>query len=388
MALLIGSIFAAAGILTAMFISEPYFNTTNFYFDIFTVLSLSGMYVFRNSLSLKSKTLLAIGFIYIIFLSSIVQYGTLSNQKNLITLIPFLLILVFDLRTAFLAFIGLLVSYFFVSYLFLTGKIEYNPQAPVNLTPMFWIISGIVTFATGIIIMFLANNYNKEIGKSLNELEATTAKLKLRDRQHLDHIEEKNIMIQEIHHRVKNNLAVVSGLLELQMRHIEDARLEMAMQKSINRVISIAKVHEMLYLSEDFNKIPLKEYIHDLAHIVMSTMNCYHLDLKFSSTVEVNHLDVSHGVPVGIIINELITNSIKYGFTDVSGDKKISIKITQNGELAEVMYSDNGIGIEDFEEASTKSLGFSLVQSLLTQLDASYQYNTANKFELRFSFKH
>ena len=192
-------------------------------------------------------------------------------------------------------------------------------------------------------------------------------------------------MIQEIHHRVKNNLAVVSGLLMLQMSSIDDEKLTVAMQKSVNRIMSIAKVHQMLYQSEDFNKIPFKQYVDELADEILSTMNSEDKNIQFQSSIDIEYMSINHSVPLGIIFNELITNSIKYGF---NGTTENHIQIT--GTLVEnsvhICYLDSGPGIMNFEEASTKSLGFSLIESLFTQIDATFEYNTAQQFRLDFRF--
>ena len=384
--LLAGAIFALFASIIAALLSKEYLFSTNFYFDVFSVVSLFIMFFARKSVPLKLKVLIGIAFTYLIVITSLIQYGTISNQKTLITLIPFLLVLVLDLKKALLAFLGLMISYIFISYLFVSQTLTYQPTTPVNTTPMFWVISGIVTFATGIIVMLLVHNYNLQISKTLSNLEATTAKLELRDIQRKDHLTEKNIMIQEIHHRVKNNLAVVSGLLELQMSAIQNDELHHAMQKSINRIMSIAKVHQLLYQSEDFIRIPFRQYVHDLSDTVIATMNSENKNIQFSNQVEVEYLNVHHGVPLGIIFNELITNSIKYAFaTDYNN--RISISATTNQNLVNVVYEDNGIGIEDIEEATRSSLGFTLIHSLLSQIDANYDYDTTSGFKLSFSFR-
>ena len=383
--ILIGALFALTTTCVTLSISEHYFNTFNFYTDLFSIVSLFAMYFFRNTIPLKNKVLIGILFIYVIFITSIIQYGTISNQRTLIILIPFLLILLYDFKKAVLVFFGLMTSYFFIAFLYLNGILNYEPETPVNSNYMFWVISGIVTLAAGLIIIFLVNNYNNEIYRIVSDLEHTTEKLKIRDQQHVEHLKEKNTMIQEIHHRVKNNLAVVSGLLMLQMSSIDDEKLTIAMQKSVNRIMSIAKVHQMLYQSEDFNKIPFKQYVDELADEILSTMNSEEKNIQFQSVIDIEYMSISQSVPLGIIFNELITNSIKYGFRNKT-DNKIEITVTKEQQKVHVCYTDNGPGIMNFEEASSKSLGFSLIESLFTQIDATFEYNTTQQFRLDFRF--
>jgi len=200
-----------------------------------------------------------------------------------------------------------------------------------------------------------------------------------------DNLNEKNILLQEIHHRVKNNLAVVSGLLTLQSLKISDDKTKFILDKSTNRIMSIAKVHEMLYESKNFNKIPFKRYINELTTIILDSMNNDGKLINFETNILIDYISINHGVPLGIIFNELITNSVKYGF-DGNFENKIQITVSQNNDRFEVVYEDNGCGIEDFEFASSKSLGFTLIQSLMQQIEAEFEYDTTNKFKLNFSF--
>ena len=149
--------------------------------------------------------------------------------------------------------------------------------------------------------------------------------------------------------------------------------------------MSIAKVHQFLYQSESFDKIPFKMYIDQLAEVILSTMNSDQKQITFNSNISVDYLNINNGVPLGIIVNELITNSIKYGFPDDDGNE-ISISISETDNRIVFNYRDNGVGIADFESASSKSLGFSLINSLLTQIQATSNYHTEEHFELSFSY--
>ncbi len=200
-----------------------------------------------------------------------------------------------------------------------------------------------------------------------------------------ENLEEKNVLLQEIHHRVKNNLAVVSGLLELQSYNIEDPKSKHILRKSTNRIMSIAKVHEMLYESKNFTKIPFKRYINELTDMIFDSLNLESSGIEIKTKIGIDQLNINHGVPLGIIFNELITNSVKYGFNG-QNEKVIEINVQKEDDFYKVVYSDNGVGIENFEKATTKSLGFTLIHSLLSQIEAEYNYNTKNKFMLEFRF--
>lgn len=225
---------------------------------------------------------------------------------------------------------------------------------------------------------------NGEIKSFLSVVENITESV---ENKHLieENLNEKNVLLQEIHHRVKNNLAVVSGLLSLQSFKIKDPKSKFILEKSTNRIMSIAKVHEMLYESKNFNRIPFERYINELATIILDSMNYDAKSIQFSTDIAVDFISINHGVPLGIIFNELITNSVKYGFYS-NNNNVIKIKVSQNDGRFEVIYEDNGIGIENLEVAISKSLGFTLIESLMNQIEADFEYDTNGKFKLCFSF--
>ena len=219
----------------------------------------------------------------------------------------------------------------------------------------------------------------------INDIQESNLKLQLRDKDLLERNHEKSILLQEIHHRVKNNLAVVSGLLQLQLFRINDSESRFILQKSTNRIMSIAKVHEMLYESENFDKIQFEQYLRELTTLITDSMDDLSTDVLFEYDIKVDSIDMHLGVPLGIIVNELITNSFKYGFTP-SSEKRIKIEIFSDENRIFVEYSDSGVGIENFEIASQKGLGFTLIKSLLEQIEAEYRYETTDFFKLSFNF--
>ena len=178
---------------------------------------------------------------------------------------------------------------------------------------------------------------------------------------------------------------MVSGLLQLQSFKISDSRTKFILGKSTNRILSIAKVHEMLYEAKNFNKIPFKKYIEELAQMILSSMNDEGKNINIQININVNYLNINHGVPLGIIFNELITNSVKYGFTEQEGNS-IFISVEPDQKDIRVIYMDNGIGIDDFESATSKSLGFTLIESLMHQIEAEFIYDTKDRFKLSFTF--
>lgn len=227
-------------------------------------------------------------------------------------------------------------------------------------------------------------NQDGEIGSILCVSEDVSEKVK-KDQLIQDNLEEKNVLLAEIHHRVKNNLAVVSGLLELQGYHIQDPETKFMLRKNTNRILSIAKVHELLYESQNFSNLPFDAYIDELAQIILASLNSNNHDIRINTSINVKKLSINLGVPLGIIFNELITNSLKYGFKNRSGNS-ITIHVEADGDLIRVTYQDNGHGIANFESERGKSLGFTLIEQLLAQIDATHTYKTDEGFRVDFSF--
>ncbi|MFV1884867.1 MAG: histidine kinase dimerization/phosphoacceptor domain -containing protein [Balneola sp.] len=376
--LVIALALASVAFILGSIVSPTYAFSPGFYFDILCIVGLIIVVLLRFRIGLSFKIWYVIAFVYCLFISSLLQYGTVSTQLPLSVLVPFIAALAFNFRTSLIVLVWVTISFGIVAFLYTSGLIESRIENPLNNLVTLWVSTIVVFVVASSVVILLMNRYNEEMNTIVK-------KLKKRDKELVGHLEEKNVMIQDIHHRVKNNLAVVSGLLELQMLSIEDPELQRTMQKSVNRILSIAKVHEKLYQSEDFNKIPFKEYVDDLTTVILDSMNSERLNIQFESQIEANFLSVNKGVPLGIIFNELITNSIKYGF---SADKNNQIKITvaEKEGLVHTTYEDNGVGIENFEEASSKSLGFSIIGSLLAQMKAEYKYDTENGFKLSFSF--
>jgi len=177
-------------------------------------------------------------------------------------------------------------------------------------------------------------------------------------------LQEKEVLLREIHHRVKNNMQVVSSLLLLQTQNIEDQKYINIFNDSNNRILSIALIHEKLYQSRDFESIDVKDYINELASNLLNSYGRTD-NVKLDINVENVTLDIDKSVPCGLIINELLMNSLKYAFPD---GRKGTIKITfkpKDNNMLQLTISDDGIGIaKDLDIRNTKTLGLNLVIQL------------------------
>lgn len=200
-------------------------------------------------------------------------------------------------------------------------------------------------------------------------------------------LEEKTTLLAEIHHRVKNNLAIVSGLLELQSRKIDDDRIRIPFQKSVNRIMSIAMVHELMYKSPDLSSINIHRYLERLLPAIKSTVQNEDINIELVTNIENFRLTITEAIPLGLLLNELLTNSFKYAFSGRDRGR-IEVTIKSQGDMVEVLYSDDGAGFsKDVDFNNPHNLGLTLIHTQLAQLEAEYEVETHNKFQLKFRFK-
>ena len=185
-----------------------------------------------------------------------------------------------------------------------------------------------------------------------------------------DRIEEKETLLKEVHHRVKNNLQTVSSLLSLQSRSIDDEKISNIIKSSQNRVVSMAMVHEMLYKRDDYlSKIELKPYVKELCDYLVRSVKGSNSSVKLDLDIQDYKLSIDTVIPLGLIINETITNALKYGIRE-SHDGEIHVSVHKIGDHRYEMYlGDNGIGYsEEINPKTSNSLGLKLIYNLARQL--------------------
>lgn len=201
-------------------------------------------------------------------------------------------------------------------------------------------------------------------------------------------LREKELLIREIHHRVKNNLIGIQGLLRLPLRHIRDENAREYFRESANRVKSMSMIHERLYRTHDLSSINVAEYFYSLGGMLIDFYKIGEERIKLDYNIPDISLDVEKMIPCGLIVNELITNSIKYAFKD-DRPGKIYIEFNQNSEGEYVLeVADDGMGLpEGLDIYRTESLGMQLVTSLVKQLNGSLEISGDNgtTFTIRFS---
>ncbi len=202
---------------------------------------------------------------------------------------------------------------------------------------------------------------------------------------------EKEVLLQEIHHRVKNNMQIISSLIKLQSNHIKDEEVLELFKDTRNRIQSMAVIHDKLYKSENFSRVDFAEYLQSLAEHLFSSYVTDPNAIKLHVKIKDVFLDINTAIPCGLILNEIISNSLKHAFPDGrTGKIKIVMKSLKKNEI-ELTVSDNGIGIPDeVDFRETESLGLHLVSILAEdQLRGKIKLDRTKgtRFEIKFKAK-
>jgi two-component sensor histidine kinase/tetratricopeptide (TPR) repeat protein len=214
------------------------------------------------------------------------------------------------------------------------------------------ILTGLILVFTFMIILFY-------------RLRITTKQKKIIEKQN----DERKLLLQEIHHRVKNNFQIVSSVLKLQAAEEDNSVIDRAFDDAINRIHSMAAVHEMIYKQDDFSAIAPKNYFSKLT----DSMRTYSLEraITFEVDSKIEALSVQTLIPLGISVNEMITNSIKYAFTDSMANPKIRVQLFKSSTGYTLSYQDNGIGFKS--QLKADSFGMGLIETILEQIDGKLE---------------
>ncbi|MEX0685583.1 MAG: histidine kinase dimerization/phosphoacceptor domain -containing protein [Balneolales bacterium] len=184
-------------------------------------------------------------------------------------------------------------------------------------------------------------------------------------------LKEKEILLREIHHRVKNNLAIVSSLINMQARKVEEGYVRTQLRESESRIKSMAMIHQMLYEEDDFSKISFDVYVRKMIDRIAINFNDSGAEVDTEIQGNNMHIDVSEAVPCALIINEVITNAYKHAF--VGRDKgKVQVSLTVEDDKKIIRIKDNGIGLPDhIDGKEVNSIGLSLMRGLTNQIGGS-----------------
>ena len=200
-------------------------------------------------------------------------------------------------------------------------------------------------------------------------------------------LNQKDLLLKEIHHRVKNNLQVISSLLRLQARSVDDQVARQALIEGQNRVASIALIHQKLYQNEDLDKVEFSKFVDDLYHHLQGVFSNNDRSVVLSNNITTCFFDIDRAVPLALILNELFTNSYKYA-TVGNPNPQISVSVNMYQGKMTLEYTDNGPGLpEAFLSTPPVTLGLKLVARLCAQINAQVTYRNNNGMLCIIEFK-
>ncbi len=209
-----------------------------------------------------------------------------------------------------------------------------------------------------------------ELSEKNNEISAKSIALE-------NTLKEKEVLFKEVHHRVKNNMQIIMSLLKLQSGKINNKALEEYFEEARNRIQSMALVHEFLYKKERIDLLRIDKYIIQLSEEILKSYNYNYYKIELKTDCHEILLDMDTAVPLGLIVNELVTNSVKHAFEKHEG--QISISLKENADSILLSVCDNGMGLpEDFDTRKENSLGMELIQLLSEQINAKVEISSGN----------
>lgn len=240
---------------------------------------------------------------------------------------------------------------------------------------MFLIASllGIIVF--GSVLLYRKNRQINKQNKTINRQVIDLTKT----------LEQRQVLLSELQHRVKNNLQHVISILEIQKESVDFNNIDELIRGNQNRIHSMALLHKKLNVAENANFVDLNKYVTELSELVKESYDSHKKKVQLNVKCEIEKISIEKALPVGLIITELVSNSMKHAFKK-QHIGNINIEITKDESISKLYYSDNGSGF-DFHKLSEKGLGQEIIKGLIDQLDGSVTTNKNKGFELMIYFK-
>lgn len=227
------------------------------------------------------------------------------------------------------------------------------------------LIEFIAAFSLNFYLFYLfleLNSYSeRKLLESYDQVKDQNTKILLQN-------EEKTMLVREIHHRVKNNLQIVVSLLRMQSQEVENPEFRMLFQESINRIMAMSMIHQKLYQNDNLSQIRIGDYLDELVHEIMN-LSITKQSIHYEINTEVGKIGIKTLIPVGLLVNELVANSMKHAFDD-HGNARIKIEIQKEEEnRLRITYSDNGTWKKP--QSGNSSFGLILIDTLIEQLEGT-----------------
>lgn len=258
------------------------------------------------------------------------------------------------------------------------AKKEYNNSIRQNT------LIGFLAFFGVLSIVLIRNNRQKQ--KSNAILKDKNREISLQKDEIEKTMEQKQVLLSELQHRVKNNLQYVISILEIQKESASHSNIDDLIRSNQNRIHSIALLHKKLNVSESVNDVDLKRYVTDLSELVKDSYDIKGKNVSLFVTCDIEILSITKALPLGLIIVELVSNSMKHAFKNQpNGIINIEIKPDKNSKKNCLHYIDNGFGF-DFKNVQTKGLGIEITKGLIDQLNGTVETQLKKGFELKMCF--
>ena len=198
---------------------------------------------------------------------------------------------------------------------------------------------------------------------------------------------EKDILLQEVHHRVRNNMAIIISLLNLKCGNLSNSEAGVILEDTVQRIKSMSLVHEILYSNDNFENVNVKDYLYDLVNDIMCSYSLIPGEIELSFTVEDILLGLDKLIPLGLITNEIVTNSIKHAFTDTAAPRiSLGLKKTADGRGV-LTASDNGRGLQEEKGAAGQGkIGLELIDTLVRQMGGQVDVSAESGTRYTISF--
>mgnify|MGYP000877938803 FL=1 len=331
----------------------------------------------------------AISFLFVVVSLAIFYFDSYSGILSGTYLYHFPLILaiafIFDMREdkrLMLFHILLIIAFLSINVITHHGLFRSNFLTDEKRSQMFMFNLIFSASAVGFFVYIMIQNNLKESYLYIQRIEERRQS----EKAVKEALDEKNILISELHHRVKNNLAIISGLFSLKINDDLHEDAKNVLLESRNRVRSMALIHNRLYKSDNMTNVNFEEYAKELISEISASYPAVANSVKIDTDIKNVSININSAIPCGLILNELLTNAYKHAFRDKTNGH-INVSFINDNNAIVMRVEDNGVGLpEDYKQK--QSLGVTVIESLSEQLDGSFNFSNNNGtcFELRFKY--